>query len=90
MNSDPTRSLALQLCVTAFAHVHANQDVTSGDNHDACVYNVDLPRLIAWYKTLNADLVCKMCEDDILLTSAFGYANFYKEIVTATKSSPPI
>lgn len=89
MHPDLTRSFELHLCAAAFAYVHANHNVTSGYTRIACTYNLNLTRLIAWYKTLDADLVRKVCEDEILLKSMFGYNNFYKQIVNATISSPP-
>lgn len=94
INPDPVlntivRNLALQLCATAFAYVHDNQDIISDDSCDACIYKykLDMSRLIAWYKTLDTDLANKLYEDK-LLPSVFGYDNFYKDIITVTKSLP--
>jgi hypothetical protein len=94
MHPDLTRSLELQLCAAAFAHVHANQQdvmTSAGDTSIACTYSLNLPRLIAWYKTLDTDLVRKMCEDDNIQKSVFGYKSLCLAMVIfiSRLSAPP-
>ena len=72
------RQMALSICTAALKWIReTNPDEPSS------VLQLDIPKLIKWYKTLQHEHLSTIFDDDIGIQAALAYDDFFMKVVTS-------